>query len=87
MDTQALGGLILGRKAQADAQFKLYHYNPTTGGAVLFVLLFIGTTCFHAYQLFRTRCWFVVPFIIGGICKTHSVCVIILECAPRSDFC
>lgn len=52
---------------QPENPFKLYHYDPTTVGAVLFILLFLGTTAWHAYQLFRTRCWFVIPFAIGGI--------------------
>ncbi|KAL4981589.1 putative RTA1 domain protein [Aspergillus falconensis] len=47
--------------------FKFYHYNPSMGGAVLFVLLFIATSGYHAFQMFRTRTWFLVPFIAGGV--------------------
>ncbi|KAL1884037.1 hypothetical protein Daus18300_000146 [Diaporthe australafricana] len=52
---------------QQGGGFKLYHYDPTVAGAVLFTLLFIGTTAFHCLQLYRSRCWFVFPILIGGI--------------------
>lgn len=72
-DNQPLLGALIVRETSSDLQeFKLYHYNPTIAGAVVFVLLFMGTTGFHTYQSFRTRCWFVIPFIIGGICKIRS---------------
>ncbi|CBF86676.1 hypothetical protein AN2355.2 [Aspergillus nidulans FGSC A4] len=35
--------------------------------AVLFTLLFIGTTGYHIFQMFKSRTWFFVPFVIGGI--------------------
>ncbi|KAK1236894.1 hypothetical protein MKX08_007842 [Trichoderma sp. CBMAI-0020] len=67
-NTQLLGGALVARETSSSLQeFKLYHYNPTIGGAVVFVFLFLGTTGFHTYQSFRTRCWFVIPLIIGGI--------------------
>ncbi|KAF9872460.1 rta1 domain protein [Colletotrichum karsti] len=47
--------------------FKLYHYDPTIAGAVIFVFLFLGTTLLHFWQLFRSRCWFLLPLAIGGI--------------------
>jgi hypothetical protein len=48
--------------------FAFYRYYPSMGGAVLFTLLFIGTTFYHMFQLFRTRAWYFVPFVIGGTC-------------------
>ncbi|KAK4085598.1 uncharacterized protein Triagg1_588 [Trichoderma aggressivum f. europaeum] len=67
-DAQLLAVALIARESTSSIQeFKLYHYNPTIGGAVTFVLLFLGTTSFHTYQSFRTRCWFVIPLIIGGI--------------------
>ncbi|WQF90204.1 Putative RTA-like protein [Colletotrichum destructivum] len=53
--------------AQDEPIFKLYHYNPTIAGAIIFVVLFVGTTGFHFYQLSRSRCWFMIPFALGGI--------------------
>ncbi|RYP41686.1 hypothetical protein DL767_000891 [Monosporascus sp. MG133] len=47
--------------------FKLYHYDPTTGGALIFVLLFLGTTILHFWHLIRARCWFLIPLAVGGV--------------------
>ncbi|OHW90248.1 RTA1 domain protein [Colletotrichum incanum] len=52
---------------EAQNPFKLYHYDPTIVGAVIFVLLFLGTSLFHLWQLVRARCWFLLPLTIGGI--------------------
>lgn len=49
-----------------NGSFKLYHYEPTKVGALIFVVLFLGTSVFHTWQLFRARSWFVVPLVIGG---------------------
>ncbi|RTE78510.1 hypothetical protein BHE90_007001 [Fusarium euwallaceae] len=51
----------------AGAVFSLYHYDPTVAGGVIFALLFVGTSAFHFWQLFRARCWFMIPLVIGGI--------------------
>lgn len=53
--------------------FKLYHYDPTIAGSVIFVILFLGTTLFHFWQLFRGRCWFLIPLAIGGTCKLKYI--------------
>ncbi|KAH6840591.1 RTA1 protein [Chaetomium sp. MPI-CAGE-AT-0009] len=53
--------------AQDQNPFKLYHYDPTKAGAVIMLLLFLGTTALHFWQLFRSRCWFILPLAIGGI--------------------
>ncbi|KAL0934369.1 RTA1 domain protein [Colletotrichum truncatum] len=47
--------------------FKLYHYDPTIAGAVIFVLLFLATTILHFWQLVKSKCWFLLPLAIGGI--------------------
>ncbi|CAP93842.1 Pc16g11720 [Penicillium rubens Wisconsin 54-1255] len=47
--------------------FAFYRYNPSMGGAVLFTLLFMGTTFYHIFQMFKTRTWFFIPFVIGGL--------------------
>ncbi|GKT67232.1 hypothetical protein ColTof3_14571 [Colletotrichum tofieldiae] len=52
---------------EAEPIFKLYHYNPTVAGAIIFTILFIGTTGLHFYRLFRSRCWFMIPFALGGV--------------------
>ena len=53
--------------------FILYHYNPTLIGAIFFAVLFSATTIQHAVQLARYRAWFMLPVVIGGICKGFSV--------------
>lgn len=50
--------------------FRLYHYDPTIAGAVIFVFLFLATTAIHFWQLLKSRCWFLLPLAIGGICKS-----------------
>jgi hypothetical protein len=51
--------------------FVLYRYDPTLVGAILFATLFSATTSLHAYQLIKTKTWYFIPFLIGGICKLH----------------
>lgn len=46
--------------------FQLYHYSPSTPAAVIFVVLFVGTTGMHTFQLVRNRTWYFIPFVIGG---------------------
>ncbi|KAM5341550.1 hypothetical protein ACJ41O_014581 [Fusarium nematophilum] len=53
--------------AGSENTFSLYHYDPTIAGGVIFALLFLGTTLFHFWQLFRERCWFVIPLAAGGL--------------------
>jgi hypothetical protein len=47
--------------------FKLYRYDPSMAGAIIFVLAFIGMTGLHFYQMIRTKTYFFVPFVIGGL--------------------
>ncbi|EXJ56537.1 hypothetical protein A1O7_06881 [Cladophialophora yegresii CBS 114405] len=49
-----------------DPDFKLYHYDPSLGAAILFIALFLAASCLHLYQLIRTRTWFFIPFVVGG---------------------
>ncbi|RYC76727.1 hypothetical protein BFJ63_vAg20396, partial [Fusarium oxysporum f. sp. narcissi] len=53
--------------ADGAATFSLYHYDPSIAAAVIMVLLFLGATLFHFWQLIRERCWFMIPLAIGGI--------------------
>ncbi|KAJ0128311.1 Aminotransferase swnA [Fusarium oxysporum f. sp. albedinis] len=55
--------------ADSAATFSLYHYDPSIAAAVIMVLLFLGATIFHFWQLIRERCWFTIPLAIGGIRK------------------
>lgn len=49
--------------------FKLYRYNPSMAAAVIFTILFLLISGLHLYQMFRTRTWILIPFVIGGFCK------------------
>ncbi|KAH7017247.1 putative RTM1-like protein [Ilyonectria destructans] len=49
-----------------EEEFKLYHYDPSTGAAVTFIIFFLAITGIHAYQMIRTKTWFFTAFIIGG---------------------
>lgn len=53
--------------------FVFYYYEPSMAAAVIFVLLFGTSTILHAVQMFMTRTWFMIPFLIGGICKSDAV--------------
>jgi hypothetical protein len=44
-------------------------YNPSIAAAIIFALLFGAFTIFHAFRLFRTRTWFCIPLVIGGLCE------------------
>lgn len=54
--------------------FSYYHYDPSVAAAILFIVLFLLTTLLHSYQMFRTRTWFLVPFVLGGLCKCAETC-------------
>ncbi|KAJ6036454.1 hypothetical protein N7540_000733 [Penicillium herquei] len=50
--------------------FVLYYYTPSAAAAAIFIVLFGLSTLLHFYQLIRTRTWFMIPFLIGGILET-----------------
>lgn len=47
--------------------FTYYYYTPSAAAAAIFIVLFGLSTLLHFYQLVRTRTWFMIPFLIGGI--------------------
>lgn len=50
--------------------YKYYNYNPSEGAAIPFAALFGLTTVIHIWQAIRTRTWYLIPFIVGGVCKS-----------------
>lgn len=52
--------------------FHLYAYTPSLAAAVIFIILFALTTTLHAYQLIKTRAWYLIPIVIGGLCTRFS---------------
>lgn len=53
------------------ASFDLYSYDPSMAAAVIFIILFLLITIIHTYQMFRTRTWFFIPFLLGGCCEKN----------------
>lgn len=53
--------------------FQLYRYIPSVAAAVIFIVLFVLTTLYHIYQLTKSRSWYFIAFVLGGICKSLSV--------------
>ncbi|EEU42503.1 uncharacterized protein NECHADRAFT_93370 [Fusarium vanettenii 77-13-4] len=62
------------RASDTSSGFKLYHYDPTIPGAVIFLLLFLATTAFHFWQLIRPRCWFMLPLAIVEVVGYAARC-------------
>ena len=50
------------------SSYELYRYTPSLAAAVLFIILFILITVYHAYQMAQARAWYFTCFILGGIC-------------------
>lgn len=57
----------------------LYGYTPTLVGGVIFTLLFTGTTAYHLFQLSKARCWYFIPFVVGGVCKSSHPRIALLS--------
>lgn len=51
------------------SDFRYYYYEPSFAAAVIFTGLFGISTQLHLLQMIRTRTWFMIPFVIGGICE------------------
>ena len=47
---------------------ELYRYTPSLEAAAIFAILFAGTTIVHIYQLVKSKAWYFIAFVIGGIC-------------------
>ncbi|KAI4767702.1 RTA1 like protein [Aureobasidium sp. EXF-3400] len=47
--------------------FEYYAYTPSKAIAIIACLIFVAITSLHLWQLFRTRTWFFIPFVLGGL--------------------
>jgi hypothetical protein len=47
-----------------------YHYNPSFGAEVVFIILFSITSAAHLFLLVRHRTWYFIPFLIGCLCMS-----------------
>jgi hypothetical protein len=48
----------------------LWEYVPSLSAAIVFAILFLLITLFHIHKMVRTKMWFCIPFVIGGICMS-----------------
>ena len=53
--------------------YYLYHYNPSIVAAIIFGVVFAAISIAHIWRMYRTRTWFCIPFVLGGICMSLSV--------------
>ncbi|KAM6505822.1 hypothetical protein FSOLCH5_013998 [Fusarium solani] len=45
--------------------FTFYNYDPSLPAAAVFVILFALSTLVHIWQMFKSRTWYFIPFLIG----------------------
>jgi hypothetical protein len=62
-------------------QWTFYYYAPSSAAAGIFAGLFGLSSIFHFYQLIRTRTWFMIPFLIGGL-RTLSFSIQVVPFCP-----
>lgn len=55
------------------AEHSIYRYIPSEATAITVCVLFSLATAFHLWKLLRTRTWFFIPFVFGGICTSTPV--------------
>ncbi|KAF3047758.1 hypothetical protein E8E12_011616 [Didymella heteroderae] len=51
----------------SDGGFKYYHYSPSFGAAVTFVVLFSIASIRHIQLLIKKKTWAFIPFVIGRL--------------------
>ncbi|KAF2255990.1 putative RTA1 domain protein [Trematosphaeria pertusa] len=44
-----------------------YSYTPSLAGAVIAAIVYFFLTSAHVFRLYKTRTWFCIPFILGGL--------------------
>ncbi|KAJ0346633.1 hypothetical protein COL154_008500 [Colletotrichum chrysophilum] len=52
---------------QSHNGYYLWHYVPSMVAAIIFEVLFVLVTLYHAWMIARTKTWFCIVFVIGGI--------------------
>lgn len=51
----------------------LWKYLPSIPLAAIAIILFALTTSAHSYRVFKSRSWFCIPFLIGGLCSSKPL--------------
>lgn len=62
-----------------------YRYTPSTILAAVFLSLFGITTLIHLFQLFRTRTWYLIPLVVGGVCEYSEGLIPLPKCQSNSQ--
>ncbi|CEI67826.1 hypothetical protein FVEN_g9626 [Fusarium venenatum] len=52
-----------------DVVWAFYRFVPSKEANIVFVVLFAMTTLLHTLQLWRTRTWYLIPLVFGGVCE------------------
>ncbi|KHO01832.1 RTA-like protein [Metarhizium album ARSEF 1941] len=47
--------------------YYLWDYLPSTAAAAIFIILFAGATGVVSWRIFKTRTWFSIPLVLGGL--------------------
>jgi hypothetical protein len=47
----------------------LWKYLPSIPLSTLAIILFTLTTTIHTYRAFKSKSYFHIPFLLGGLCK------------------
>ncbi|KAF2642018.1 RTA1 like protein [Massarina eburnea CBS 473.64] len=48
-------------------EYVLWAYTPSSAGGIIGAIVFALLTGTHAFRLIKSRTWFCIPFIIGGL--------------------
>lgn len=54
-----------------NATWAFYRFVPSKEANIVFVVLFAITTLLHVLQLWRTRTWYLIPLVVGGVCTLY----------------
>jgi hypothetical protein len=52
--------------------YYLWNYVPSQAAAVIFLLLFLGATAYHAWRIWKQKTYFCICFAISGFCTAPS---------------
>lgn len=56
-----------------DYKFIYYHYTPSIGAAIVFIVLFLLGTFAHLYYVFKLKARYFIPFVIGCISSSRML--------------
>lgn len=59
--------------SSSEDDFQFYYYNPSLAAAIIFTILFGLVTTLHTFLILRSRTWFLIAFLIGGICTSLAL--------------